>query len=369
MKSNSGLDSSAYYSNNIYINEKSLLFSKLWIFAGVSSFVSEPDSYICRRIASTSIFIHNDGYKVKAFINSCPHRNYPIRLEGFGKKKITCPFHGWSFDIFGDLKAIPNKEIYNFNSDDFKKITLTELKTITIGKFIFINFSDSPIDINKQFSDSIINDINIISKKFDSQIAYSNFPCNYNWKLNLEVIKDPNHIPFVHSQTFMRWLDKSNKTKESIIYNNKWEDVSDIKLSDLSFKTEGSIVDSDPWYRSLINRHESDSKHLSWYLYPNTHFASVRGDYFFIQHYDPNSSTDMDFHLWVSTASKKDPNADFTPLLRSLMVAEREVIEEDIIFLTNIQNNLSACSKKSLHGAYENDILKQNSWYHNNVLK
>jgi len=369
MNINSGLDPNIYCSNDIFHKEKSLLFSNLWIFAGVSSFVNEADTYICRRIASTSIFIQNDGNKLNAFINSCPHRNSPIRLEGFGKKKITCPFHGWSFEISGKLKVIPNEHLFNFNPTEFDAITLSEIKIITIGKFIFINFSNTPIDINEQFTDDILEDIKIISEKFDSQIAYSNFSCKYNWKLNLEVIKDPNHIPFVHSQTFMRWLDKSSLTNLTSNHKTSWEDVSNTKLSDLSFKTEGPVIDSKPWYRSMINRHGTDSNHLSWYLYPNTHFASVRGDYFFIQHYDPNSATDMDFHLWVSTATKKDSNTDFTPLLRSLMVAEREVIEEDIGFLTNIQNNFSSFSKNSFHGAYENNILKQSSWYQKNILK
>jgi phenylpropionate dioxygenase-like ring-hydroxylating dioxygenase large terminal subunit len=369
LTSNHGLDPKLYYEEAIFLKERDLLFANLWIFVGVLSFVAGKDSYICRKIASTSVFIQNDGVKLRAFINICPHRLSPIRAEGFGQKKITCPYHGWSFDSGGRLKIIPNSELYNFEPVQLESVKLVELNVKTIGQFIFINFSSNPVDINEQFTNDLLADIETVSHRFDSKIIYGNFPANYNWKLNVEVIKDPNHIPFVHPRTFMPWLKKVPRDEVVKKHKVPWQDVSNTKLTDLSFRTEGSVVDSNPWYRSLIDRLGSESKHISWYLYPNTTFSSVRGDYFFIQHYDPTSAADFDFHLWLTTARRIDSKSDFTPLLKALMIAEREVIEEDVQILSQIQRNFNAFTCKPFHGAYEADILRQNSWYANTIFR
>jgi len=364
---NLSLNPAAYFNNDIFSTEKERLFGRLWIFAGLTSFIKKNDMFISRSIASTPIFIQNIDNSYAAFINKCPHRLSPIRTENFGQKKMTCPFHGWSFNNDGTLKVIPNQHLYNFNYDEKENINLTEVNLKIIGKFIFINLDEKAIPIETQFSKELIADIESVSSHMDSQIAYGNFETKYNWKLNLEVIKDSNHIPFVHPKTFMSWMEKAEEDiKNKDLF--KWEHIQSVNLMDLSYKTQANIIDSNPWYRKDIKRYGSNSNHISWYLYPNTHFASVRGDYFFIQQYDPCGPSDMNFLLWIMTAERLNQKQDFTALIKSLIDAERDVIEEDIKVLTSVQKNFGHWSSKPIHGAYEVEILRQNFWYKKNIL-
>ena len=358
-----------YTSKEIFEKEVNKIFSNLWIFAGLTSALKKNDSYITRNISQIPIFLQNIKGEINAFINQCPHRMSPIHNCEHGIRKMTCPYHGWSFNKDGNLHAIPNEELYNFSSDDKKQLNLKKINLTTIGKFIFINLNDNPIEINVQFDKYIINSLVEISEYFDEQFAFANFPMETNWKLNTEVIKDPNHIPFVHSKSFAPLLLREKNREMKIKKLTTWENNSNVNLSSLSYMSNAVVVDSLPWYRELIIRHDQNSNHLSWYLYPNTHFASVRGDYFFIQHYDPSSTDKINFNLWVFTSKKKDTSTDFTALLRALMIAERKIIEEDSIILSKIQASLGHWSPTPNHGAYEFQIAQQNKWYRDNIIE
>lgn len=359
------LSSEYYTSNEIFIKEVTRIFSNLWIFAGLTSALIKNNSYITRNICLVPIFIQNTDGEINAFINQCPHRMSPIHNCDQGIKKMTCPYHGWSFNKDGKLHAIPNEELYNFTSNEKSQLNLQKIHINIIGKFIFVNLNSNPISIEIQFDEKIINSLHQFSEFFDDQIAYANFPMHTNWKLNTEVIKDPNHIPFVHSKSFSPWLLKDKNREFKPKTPTVWQKNSKAELNSLSYMSDAVVRDSLPWYRSLINRFDENSNHLSWYLYPNTHFASVRGDYFFIQHYDPTNTDKIDFNLWIFTSKKKNRNTDFTALLRSLMLAERLIIEEDSIILSKIQASLGSWSPSPSHGAYEFQISQQNNWYRN----
>jgi phenylpropionate dioxygenase-like ring-hydroxylating dioxygenase large terminal subunit len=357
---NNGLQAERYHSKSSHILEKEAIFTKLWIFAGLTTLCSKTDSFISRVICGIPIFIQNTKGEFSAFINSCPHRLSPIRTNDFGIKKITCPYHGWNFSNEGKLLHIPNEHLYNFTESQKCSISLRKISLNLIGKFIFINFNDEPININEQFSNDLRQDLESVSDHIDSQTAFGRFPLNHNWKLNVEVVKDPNHIPFVHPKTFMSWVQNKDLSNAEAIRLTEWAAKDNIKLTELSFKTQSSIIDSLPWYRNKIKRFKNSSDHISWYLFPNTHIGAVRGDYFFIQQYDPIDESSIDFNLWIMTAEKLDKSEDFSALLRALMTAEREIIQEDAIFLARIQNNLNSFSSSPNHGAYEKDIIYQN---------
>jgi phenylpropionate dioxygenase-like ring-hydroxylating dioxygenase large terminal subunit len=362
------LEPECYYAQEIYLREVEHIFSNLWIFVGLTTFLQKEEAYIARRVAGVPVFVQKSAGQIRAFLNQCPHRLSPIYTAPFGIKKITCPFHGWSFDGAGKLYAIPNEHLYNFTPVQKESLGLKSIQLKTVGKFIFINFSEAPLAIEAQFDSRFIETLVEASQFFDDQVAYASFPMATNWKLNMEVIKDPNHIPFVHGKSFTRWLAKNEGTTADRRLPTDWQTTTLSSLQGLSYTSTAAVVDSLPWYRAYIDRQMRESTHLSWYLFPNTHFASVRGDYFFIQHYDPSSEDSIDFHLWVFTSKKKNLNCDFTALLRALITEERKIIEEDSAVLSRLQESLGRWSSKPTHGAYENNIAVQNRWYLENVL-
>ena len=50
-------------------------------------------------VGGTSVAIFNAGGEVHACRNVCPHRGGPVGEGQFDGKIVTCPWHGWEFDV------------------------------------------------------------------------------------------------------------------------------------------------------------------------------------------------------------------------------------------------------------------------------
>ncbi len=93
---------------DIYEMEREKIFGRTWQFLAHESELKEPSSYVTRWMVDDPILlVKNKNGEFKAFLNSCTHRGPRLCTEDRGKKKtFTCPYHGWSFDLDGNLIGI-----------------------------------------------------------------------------------------------------------------------------------------------------------------------------------------------------------------------------------------------------------------------
>jgi glycine betaine catabolism A len=90
-----------------------------WVCAGHVSAVNKPGEFIVRQLGSDSVVIigGEDGAP-RAFLNVCRHRGARIveEQEGQVRKRLRCPYHAWSYDLQGELRAAPHMdEIEDFD--------------------------------------------------------------------------------------------------------------------------------------------------------------------------------------------------------------------------------------------------------------
>jgi phenylpropionate dioxygenase-like ring-hydroxylating dioxygenase large terminal subunit len=127
-----------YYDPDIARREKEEVFYKTWQFVGYRRDVGEVGSYLTATIVDQPIFVvrAKDG-KLRAFYNVCMHRGH-ILLEGTGNTRmITCPFHAWTYDLDGNLKAAGNSEnVTGFDAGDF---CLPEIQVEAFLHMVFVN--------------------------------------------------------------------------------------------------------------------------------------------------------------------------------------------------------------------------------------
>lgn len=369
-RSRHALDAEHYCSNDSFRREQRELFGKRWIFAGFSGFLKEKNQFVAREIAGRAIVLQRTGLGIEAFLNECPHRLSKIQVESCGKRPLICPYHGWSFAERGALAGLPNEWLYNFSEDEKSRLCLRKLGVQVVGQLVFVNFSRHPEPIEKQFSSDFLESLAEFSSCLDDQIAYACFPVAYNWKLNIENVKDFNHVPFVHPRTFYPEMIKSPPPVErpSPIMPGLLASGFVPEIADLSYRTKASIQPRRMWFEPLIERFGSEDVYYNYFIYPNVNFCSVRGDHFLLQQYDPSGPGETKYHLWMMTARRKDKRTDFTALLRSLISGERYVIEEDAVYLNALQANLETTATPMVHGDYEVPLVNQHLWYRAHVL-
>ncbi|MNF51165.1 hypothetical protein D3C84_324820 [compost metagenome] len=228
--------------------------------------------------------------------------------------------------------------------------------------------------MSEQFSNDFLEQLREVSSCLDSQVIYSCHRVRYNWKLNMENVKDYNHVPFVHSKTFMPAMVQMAKELPVVELEEPSKVVQLIasgvapELESLSYSTKASIKPYKNWFASLCEKYGDEHAYYNWFIYPNVNFCSVKGEHFLLQQYDPVSPGVTDYHLWMMTAARKDERTDFTALLSALIRGERTVIAEDTVVLEGLQAGLGEHSRRFMHGEYEAHIVQQHLWYRSHVL-
>lgn len=84
-----------------------------WVCAGHASAVAERGRFIVRQVGTDSVVIigGEDG-RPRAFLNVCRHRGSRLveETEGTVRRRIQCPYHAWSYDLDGSLRASPHMD-------------------------------------------------------------------------------------------------------------------------------------------------------------------------------------------------------------------------------------------------------------------
>jgi len=66
-------------------------------------------------VSGTAIALFNVGGKFYATDNTCPHRQGPLGKGELNEKIVTCPIHGWQFDVTsGDHASNPDVKIKTY---------------------------------------------------------------------------------------------------------------------------------------------------------------------------------------------------------------------------------------------------------------
>ena len=189
------LDQRFYMDPAIYQLELERIFTKNWILAGHLSELSNQGDFKVVNVANDSaIIVRSDDGTIKAFANVCRHRGSLVCLQNSGNcRKFTCPYHGWVYDINGNLTAARSM------SKDFDK-TKYNLRPVSVDVLhglIFVCFSDKTPSL-----EGAKNDLAEPMKIFDFEnlkvAAKKDYFIPANWKLSIENYQECYHCATAH---------------------------------------------------------------------------------------------------------------------------------------------------------------------------
>ena len=134
------------YISDSFFEYETRIWRNSWLVAGREADLNEKGKFITFDInaINVSVFIVRESSgELRAFYNICPHRNGRLLCDRQGKKAaITCRYHGWSFQLDGKLRGIPEPQLFpNIKKDDY---SLTRVSVDTWGGFVFINLASAP---------------------------------------------------------------------------------------------------------------------------------------------------------------------------------------------------------------------------------
>lgn len=188
----------AYTSTELADIEYENVILPSWQYVCHISQVAKAGDYATLDMKRDSILVMRgkDG-GLRAFMNVCRHRAAKL-LDGTGncKARITCPYHGWSYDTQGALKAIPAEK--TFPGVDKDQLGLKEIEIETLSGLVFARVVPGGPTLRESFGE--MADI-IASYRLEEMVpagpAWTE-SWNCNWKIAVDNNLENYHITVGH---------------------------------------------------------------------------------------------------------------------------------------------------------------------------
>ena len=191
-----------YYSPQFMRDEWDHMWTKVWLVAGLEEEIAKPGDRMTFDMGPESILCTRDQEgKVRVFYNVCQHRgNKLVHDEYSSGKQMMCAYHGWRYDVNGELKFAPhNKKDYP-QGDPCEKLKLRELKSEVCGGFIWYSMNDDAPSL-EEYLGPVYSQIHTYDLHRFKRTHWVTVEGDFNWKVVQDNFNESLHLPYVHPST------------------------------------------------------------------------------------------------------------------------------------------------------------------------
>ena len=327
------IDTRCYTDPKFLKIEQQQVFHRSWQFLCHEEKLRAAGSYVTLNIEDQPIVaIRNRDGELRSYYNVCKHRGHEL-LSGEGKiKRITCPYHAWTYDLNGALVTAPRSEhLENFKQ---KEICLSQVQVEIFCHLVFVNLDPEAEALAAQ-SGELASEImqyapDLAKLTFATRLTYR---IKANWKAVVDNFLECYHCPVVH-KGFSSMIDMDTyKVKTHGIYS------SHMARAKLGENKAYNIADA------------TVTDHAVWFLWPNITLMRYpgRGNFMVWRFYPINETeTYEEFDFFFETT---EPNETEMEALRFI----DEVLQpEDISLVESVQRGMGTPAFNS--GRYMVDI-------------
>ena len=217
-----GLISPQIYSDDgLYQLELENLFARVWLFVGHESMIPKPGDFVQMYMAEDPVMVtrKKDG-SISVFLNQCRHRGMRICRADLGNTKaFTCSYHGWTYDLGGNLVNVPRESDAYFNEIDKSQWGPRQVAQLVNYKGLLFANWDADAPSFEDYLGDMIWYLDSWIDRFDQGTevlaGVHKWVIDCNWKLPSEQFaSDIYHADFTHASATMALSKERNQTWE-----------------------------------------------------------------------------------------------------------------------------------------------------------
>ena len=196
---------SVYADPAIFELEMDRVFGRAWLVLGHDSQVPKSGDYFTTRMGREPVVVVRNDDRIHVLVNRCAHRGSMVCADGRGNvERFVCPYHGWSYDRSGELKAVPIAA--SFPTEKFPELGLKRVPRVQVYRgFIFASLAASGPSLEEFLGPTKTSFDDFVDRAPGGklEVAGGVFKHGYNgnWKLMLENHLDGAHPAWVHASS------------------------------------------------------------------------------------------------------------------------------------------------------------------------
>ena len=329
-----GLPNHAYTSEAFFQWERDNLFAATWACVGNASDVPDPG---CLKPVSLLgiplLMVRNHANEIRVFHNVCSHRGNELVWQPCKVNKlISCPYHAWTYDLDGSLRATPHVGGTGKNQVeglDHAQHGLRAVRSETWMGLVFVNVSgDAPnfreyIAPLQQRVDDLGRAEQFAALKPSSSHGQLTLEFQGNWKLCVENNLESYHLPWVHPG-----LNAVSKLEDHYhFYGDDFYAGQGSREYDHTKVHERYLPQFDGWPEKVAEYPT---------LYPNV-FLGLHCDHYWTRVIEPVSPTVTRDHLQIYYLGDASEDPAYEAERKKRMDTWAEVFYEDIGVVEGMQ--------------------------------
>jgi phenylpropionate dioxygenase-like ring-hydroxylating dioxygenase large terminal subunit len=271
------LPAQAYTSEAFFEWEVSHLLRSGWqCVAHVSQIPNAGDFLNLDLLGEPLIVVRGKDQAVRVLSRVCPHRSMDIMPEGFGygghgpaeaqpgaagcghTRIFLCPYHAWTFELDGQLKACPEMQRAEcFTRDDF---ALKPFRSEIWQGFIFVALEGNPPPLAAGLTELAADIANFKLAELKLVVARE-WDCPFNWKVLVENFMESYHHLGIHHKTLQpmmpardTWTEQERRhyVRAHLPYKDS------VREDYLAFETRGDFSENLPPVPGATDQQKSE---------------------------------------------------------------------------------------------------------------
>ncbi|MGH8179070.1 MAG: aromatic ring-hydroxylating oxygenase subunit alpha [Steroidobacter sp.] len=175
--------------------EHETVFARSWQLVGRTDQLQNPGDYFTTRLGREPLLFVNDHGVLRGFFNVCRHRAGPV-AQGCGRaSRLSCRYHGWTYDLSGQL--LRTTEMEGAPDFDMSQIRLQSVAVHRFGPLLFAALDPATPSFD-EFFPGVTRRCASLDLERMRYVTTRSYPVNANWKVYVDNFLEGYHIPLVH---------------------------------------------------------------------------------------------------------------------------------------------------------------------------